>query len=227
MESRWTKEGHVYEELGPGKTQDIGKLLLNGASVDRVRNIVNRLVPPYLNPSGFRVYVVENSEWNAFACANGMIVVHSAMLNDMKDDELAIVLGHELVHATHEHTRKQFKRGLWLQIVALGLDAGLEAAGKGKSNTKSAIDALAAVGLLAWKNGYSRELEDQADRVGLRYAYEAGYSVRTAPLLWKRFAEKYKDSNRVVNFFFGDHSLSKDRAVKLDREIELNYSFQQ
>ena len=35
----------------------------------------------------------------------------------------------------------------------------------------------------AWKNGYGRGLEDQADRVGLRYAYEAGYDISKGPRL--------------------------------------------
>jgi predicted Zn-dependent protease len=32
----------------------------------------------------------------------------------------------------------------------------------------------------AWQNGYGRSLEDQADRVGLRYAFEAGSTSRKA-----------------------------------------------
>jgi predicted Zn-dependent protease len=73
-------------------------------------------------------------------------------------------------------------------------------------------------------NIYSREFEDQADRVGLRYIYEAGYDVSKAPALWKRFAERYGDGDKVTNFFFGDHSLAQDRAKNLQREIAANYS---
>ena len=39
------------------------------------------------------------------------------------------------------------------------------------------------LGITAWQNGYGRDLEDQADRVGLRYAYEGGFDVRQMPML--------------------------------------------
>jgi hypothetical protein len=57
----------------------------------------------------------------------------------------------------------------------------------------------------------------------LRYVYEAGYDVGKAPALWKRFAEKYGDGNKVTNFFFGDHSLAMERARALQGEIAHNY----
>ena len=66
-------------------------------------------------------------------------------------------------------------------------------------------------------------MEDQADRVGLRYAYEAGYDITKGPRLWSRFAKKYGEGNKVANFFFGDHSLSSARATKLEKEIAYNY----
>ena len=79
-------------------------------------------------------------------------------------------------------------------------------------------------GFVAWQSGYSRGAEGQADRVGLRYVYEAGYNGGTGPRLWHRFAEKYGNDNAVVNFFFGSHSRSLTRAAHLDAEIALNYS---
>ena len=66
-------------------------------------------------------------------------------------------------------------------------------------------------------------MEDQADRVGLRYAYEAGYDVTKGPRLWNRFAKKYGEGNKVANFFFSDHSQSAARATKLEKEIAFNY----
>ena len=66
-------------------------------------------------------------------------------------------------------------------------------------------------------------LEDQADRVGLRYAYEGKFDVKKGPALWNRFAEKYGSQDAVTNFFFGDHSRAQVRAKNLTREIELNY----
>jgi Zn-dependent protease with chaperone function len=199
----------------------VGKLVESGPQVERVRRIVDNLLPEYIPRESVRVYVIENKEWNAFAMGNYSIYVFSGLLNDMDDDEVAIVLGHELVHASHEHSRKQFKKDMWIQIAMLG---ALGAASTIDSDTKQALAGLAVIAAgTAWKSGYGRGMEDQADRVGLRYAYEAGYDITKGPRLWNRFAKKYGEGNKAVNFFFSDHSLSAARATKLEKEIAYNY----
>lgn len=221
MEATWVKAGHVVEAGADGKDVDMGALHTTGPDVARVRGIVARLVPPYLRASDFRVYVVENKDWNAFACANGMIVVYDSLLHATNDDEMAIVLGHELTHATYEHSRKQFASSMRLQLITLGLLAGVS----GGDPTKASKLASLAGGfaLTTLQNGYSRDHEDQADRVGLRYAYEGGFNVRQGPALWNRFAEKYGSQDAVTNYFFGDHSSAEARVRNLNREIALNY----
>jgi Zn-dependent protease with chaperone function len=201
--------------------QPVGKLIESGPRHERVRTIVDNLLPDYIPRENVRTYVIENKEWNAFAMGNYSIYVFSGLLDDLDDDEVAIVLGHELVHASHEHSRKQFKRDMWIQLAMLG---ALGAASTIDNDTQQAIAGLAVLAAgSAWKNGYGRGMEDQADRVGLRYAYEAGYDITKGPRLWNRFAKKYGEGNKVANFFFSDHSLSAARATKLEKEIAYNY----
>jgi Zn-dependent protease with chaperone function len=220
-ELKFRRAGNFFEESS-GRMKVVGRLYDRGPRVDRVRDIVDRLVPPYLAPDGVRVYVIENDEWNAFAMGNFSVYVFSGLLRDMDDDELAIVLGHEIAHATHEHTRRHFKKEMWIQLAALGVAASAEAI---DDRTKRAVVQLAVqLGAVAWSSGYGRSLEDQADRVGMRYAYEAGYDVRKGPELWERFARKYGQGNKVANFFFSNHSQSKVRAANLQRELVANYA---
>lgn len=223
MEKSYRQKGHVYEELGGGKVADMGALREAGPEVERARRIGARLVPPYLAPADFRFYVVENKEWNAMAAPNRSVYVFSGLLRDMDDDEVAIVLGHELVHATHEHSRRQYKKQIWVQLAALGA-IGVAQETINSKTKRLIVQSLAVIGALAWRNGYGRSHEDQADRVGLRYAYEGGYAVTRGPGLWNRFAQKYGDQNKVANFFFGDHSVAKERAANLERELRVNYA---
>ncbi len=219
-EQTYRRAGRFYEE-GDRGVQNIGRIEEEGPRWERARRIVDSLLPPYLSPDDVRVYVIENKEWNAFAMGNFAIYIFSGLLDDADDDEVAIVLGHELTHATHEHTRREVKKQMWIQLAAAGV---LGAAGAIDDDTKRIVLQLAA-GLTAsaWSNGYGRSLEDQADRVGLRYAYEAGYDVTKGPRLWSRFAKKYGQPGKVVNFFFGDHSQSQARAAKLEKELARNY----
>jgi predicted Zn-dependent protease len=147
--------------------------------------------------------------------------VYDSLLNATNDDEMAIVLGHELTHATHEHSRKQYSSSM--KVGLLGAIAG--AALKGKTGAGANLAALGTqLTFSAVQNGYGREKEDQADRVGLRYAYEGGFDVHQGPKLWNRFAEKYGSQDAVSNFFFGDHSRAETRAKNLTTEIALNYA---
>ncbi len=222
-EAVYLQKGRMVQTDPSGRlVADVGELLDSGQAVDRARRITYTLVPPYLDPENIRVYVVDNPEWNAMAAPNYAIYIFSGLLDDMDDDEVAIVLGHELAHATHEHGRRQFERGEWLEVgivAAGGLVSGIDSMG---ARTAAEMGTLLAGSAVV--TGYSREHEDQADRVGLRYAHEAGYDVTKGPALWERFAEKYGETDQVVNFFFGDHSRSSKRQELLAREIELNYT---
>ena len=220
-EQAWVQAKKVAEPGKDGKEQVIGALIESGPQVDRCRKIVDRLLPSYVDPKQVRVYVVDNPEWNAMAMANFSIYVFSGLMKDMDDDELAIVLGHEIAHATYEHSRRQAKAGMASSI-------GGQAAQLGSSMLKNDMlragaQQATALGVTTFGNAFSREYEDQADRVGLRYVYEAGYDYRKAPGLWNRFAEKYGDQDKVTNFFFGNHSISSERAKALQKEIDRNY----
>jgi Zn-dependent protease with chaperone function len=220
-EQSFLKARKVYDTKPDGSEVIVGALHDSGPQVDRCRHIIDRLLPTYVDPKQVRVYVVDNKDWNAMAMANYSIYVYSGLMADMDDDEMAIVLGHELAHATHEHSRRQAKASTFSGIAgqAAVLGAGMIHNDLGKAAAQEA----ASLGVTTFGNVYSREYEDQADRVGLRYVYEAGYDYKKAPALWRRFADKYGDSDKVTNFFFGNHSLSAKRADELTREIENNY----
>jgi Zn-dependent protease with chaperone function len=220
-EEKYRRVGRFYEEGSGGRIRNIGQIDEEGPRWERARRIVDSLLPPYLHPEDIRVYVIQNKEWNAFAMGNYAIYVFSGLLDDMDDDEVGIVLGHELAHASHEHTRKQVKKQMWIQLAAAGVAAAAESIDDGKKRV--GVQLAATFTALAWSNGYGRSQEDQADRVGLRYAYEAGYDVTKGPRLWNRFAKKYGESGKVATFFFGDHSQSSARAAKLEKELAYNY----
>jgi hypothetical protein len=220
IEEVWVKDGMMFEPRADGSKHEIGRILQSGPQVARVRRLMARLTPPYVNPDSLRVRVVETKEWNASAMGNGAIWVYTGLMRDMSDDELGVILGHELAHYTHEHSRRNAKRAVIAQIAAAGAAVAASQAG-GSQGQLAGLGA--ALGLTAWMSGYSRDLEDQADRVGLRYAYEGGIDIDKAPQMWARFRDKYGEQDTVTNFFAGSHSRPSDRIKNIEREIQLNY----
>jgi Zn-dependent protease with chaperone function len=224
LEATWRAQGAMLTAAADGKVASMGKMLDSGPEYDRARGIVDRLLPSYIPPDGVRVYVVDNPEWNAMAMGNYSIYVFSGIMADLDDDELALVIGHEVAHASHEHSRKQAKRGMLTGLAAAASQVLIGTQLEGGEAYAASI--LAGLGATAFSNGYSRDQEDQADRVGMRYAYEGGYDVSKGPGLWKKFADKYGEAGKTQNILFGDHSRSSVRAAALDQEIALNYAAQ-
>jgi predicted Zn-dependent protease len=110
------------------------------------------------------------------------------------------------------------------QMASLGAETALSQVGSPVN--RQAAEMGVALGITAWVSGYSRNMEDQADRVGLRYAFEAGFDVTVAPGLWAKFREKYGEQDEVTNFLRGSHSRPSDRMRNLAAEIRLNYGSQ-
>ncbi len=221
IEEVWLRAGEMYEPKEDGTREVIGRMIDADARGDRVWAIMDRLRPPYIPPTAIRVHVVRTEEWNAAAMGNGSIWVYSGLIDEMTDDELAIVLGHELAHYSHEHSRRAAKSGMWMQFLGLGVIIAADQIDSDGKRLAAQLGALLAV--TAFDAGYSRNQEDQSDRVGLRYAHEGGFDVSRAPRLWERFREKYGNGNKVSNFFFGGHSRPSDRIKNIRRELAVNY----
>ena len=110
---------------------------------------------------------------------------------------------------------------MWTQLSAAAAALAIDEIDDPKQ--RGAVRIAAVLALSAFRSGYSRDLEDQADRVGLRYAYEAGFDILVAPQVWARFEARYGDADRIRNFFFADHSRARDRRKHILTEIALNY----
>ena len=149
-EQQYVKAGKIADVDAQGKEHDLGALHTTGPEVDRCRKIVDRLLPSYIDPKSVRVYVVDNKEWNAMAMANYSIFVFSGIMKDLDDDEMAIVLGHELTHATYEHSRRQASKGMYTGIAGMAASVGLSQVKSGI--VKDAASTAASVGLTTFGN---------------------------------------------------------------------------
>ena len=195
-----------------------------------VRRVGRRVTPerPASLDFDIRFHLIDNRHRNAFALPSGDIFVHTGLLAKMdSEDQLGAVLGHEVAHITGRHTqrlvRSQLIRGSIFQTGLLGFGLAFEDGGE----TDRLLVTMAGLGLqygyLAATNGFGRDLEDQADRVGLRFAWEAGYNPKEAPAVWEIFAAHYGDTPAAVNFFYSDHSTNRIRHRNQELEIGRHY----
>ena len=157
----------------------------------------------------FHFRLLATDQVNALAAPGGYVYATDGLLDFIghDDEALACILGHEIAHVDKEHGVDNLERALGTQL-AIGLVLGGD-------STKRIVSVAANLVLL----GYSRDQERQADRVGMRYADEAGYDARGMV----RFLEKLlkaKGSSSKVETFFQTHPATKDRLARAKKFIE-------
>ena len=164
-----------------------GTLNQDRAMLARVRTIASRLQPQTAvfrrDAPGWKweVNVITANELNAFCMPGGKIMVYSGLINQLRltDEELAIVLGHEISHALREHSREQVSQAIAAQT-AIGIGAALFGLGEGSASVANAgYEALIAT-------RFSRTDEAEADRIGLELTARAGYDPRAGITLWQK-----------------------------------------
>lgn len=167
----------TYAEILSG-----AKVVSSGPQVEGVRRVANKLIeaaratePELVELFEWETNLIDDPETvNAFCLPGGKIAVYTGILPVTQDDAgLAVVLGHEIAHATRRHGTKAVTRQLGLDIVvraALGED----------------YLAIAQVGESLVHLSFGREAELEADSDGLRFLARAGYDPREAVRFWQR-----------------------------------------
>lgn len=146
---------------------------------------------------------------NAFALPGGKVGVYSGLLKLVSsDDEIAIVMGHEIAHVTARHGSERTSANV--AIAAGGLVAGFALDdSKYQEALLLGYGAAAGVGVLA----FSRKHESEADYIGLRYAAKAGYDPHASVTFWQKMAKASGGSN--VPVFLRTHPSDERRIADL------------
>ncbi len=161
----------------------------NYPQLQRLRGIAGRLIPQAAQWNErarqwrWEVNLIGSKQINAFCMPGGKIVFYSGILNQLQltDDEVAMVMGHEMAHALREHARERIAK---TQGTGTALSLGAQLLGLGQLGNMAA-----SVGTQLLTLRFSREDETEADLVGLELAARAGYNPQAAVSLWRKMAQ--------------------------------------
>ena len=132
--------------------------------------------------------LLDSNVVNAFAMPGGEVGVFQGMMSvAQRDDELAVVIGHEVAHTVAGHGNERMSQLLLLQLGGIALEEALQ-----QFPEQTQALALVAFGVGAQLGvllPYSRLHETEADRLGLIFMALAGYDPGTALGFWERMAE--------------------------------------
>jgi len=160
--------------------------------VKRLRAIAQRIIPLTLpwNPRArdwrWEVNLIGSRQINAFCMPGGKIAFYSGILEQLQlsDDEVAMVMGHEIAHALREHARERMGKS-----AATGLGANVVSQVLGLGQIGQAVTHYGAQ-LLTLQ--FSRSDESEADLVGMELAARAGYDPRAGITLWQKMSAASK-----------------------------------
>jgi predicted Zn-dependent protease len=191
--------------------QDRAEIISSGADYRRVRRVAKRIeaVAGRDKPAfQWRVTLLRKNEANAYCLPGGKIVVYTGILPVTGNDAaLATVLGHEVAHATAEHSAERIERE-HLTRVAAAIIAGGVAFTPAQYLRVTAL--LGAAGSLP----FSRSQESEADHIGLVYMARAGYDPHQAVAFWQRMRRASKGKEPPE--FASDHPSDEHRIERIE-----------
>ena len=174
------------------------------------------VLPTPWNTQAWEVQIVDDDSANAFALPGGRIGVNKGMFKVATDqDQLAVVLGHELSHVVARHGAERLSDNMAAQAAVM---AGTIYAGSQGSDAGYAAAALglgAEVGILL---PFSRTQESEADTLGQRYMAQAGFDPRAAVTLWQKMGQQGGSKPPV---FLSTHPAPGNRAQQLGQQAQV------
>jgi hypothetical protein len=202
------------------KVQGRMKLLAERTVQEYVSHLGDSLIPEGANgtrrPIEFRFFVVEDPEINAASLPDGTLLINTGLLGALQNEaQLAFVLSHEMAHVLQVHYRREVEetRGTRVGLTIAGLAAGAFIGNAGIF--------MAQIGIASAVNGHQRELENQADRLGLQNVIEHGYDPREAANLSRIIIDRHGD--RTTSKLWSNHESSVLRGSFLTVQLMREY----
>lgn len=200
-------EWFVTNSISSGKECDVVIKRKNEEHLFKVRPVSLPTHAAFaIGPEGA---VIAGTDGKRFTASYGVL----NLIRD--DDELAIVLGHELAHLLRNHNAKEFG-GMTMGSVVPPAVSRMMGLGPLFGPFVSAVLGAFAGALRA---GFSRDLEREADYIGLYIAHIAGYDVGKAPDFWERVAIENPES--WVADYWATHPSASERLVRIKKTVKL------
>lgn len=196
------------------------------AELNRQLHIVNdRETQQYINGIGQRIvaqtelahrpwsfHVVADGAVNAFNTPGGNVYVNTGLIEAASNvSELAGVIAHEVSHGVARHGTQQMSKAYGINVgasILLGGDPGL---------VQQIAAQIAAGGAMA---KFSRDDEREADRLGVRFMYGAGYNPDGLASFFEKLLEREQRQPGALSQFFSTHPLTQERVAEARREAQ-------
>lgn len=168
---------------------------------------------PLQNPD-LSLVIIPDKSINAFAVPGGVVGINvGLLLNAETEAETAGVVGHELGHLSQRHFARQLaaqKQNQWLYLASMLGTIALAAAGSGDGAYALGMGAQAA--MVDKQLSYSRQYEQEADRIGMQTLVDAGMDPHAMPVFFQRLQRQSRMVGNIPEFVL-THPLTESRIA--------------
>lgn len=187
----------------------------------RLRAIAEQIIPHALswNPRAknwkWEINLIVSKQVNAYCMPGGKIAFYTGILEQLQltDDEVAMVMGHEIAHALREHARERMgKSQVTNGLARLGGAVASALWGIDPNLT----DSVARGGANLLTLSFSRGDESEADLVGMELAARAGYDPRAGVTLWRKMGAASKGAPPQ---WLSTHPSGKTRIEEIEKNL--------
>ena len=215
------------EELEAASTQQYAKLLAEAksqgalasagnAQLQRLNVISRRLIPHAAQWNDrarqwrWEVNLIGSKQINAFCMPGGKIAFYTGILDQLQltDDEVAMIMGHEMAHALREHARERMGKSAATNIGASLLSQLFGWGDLGQT--------VAGLGVELINLRFGREDESEADLVGMELGARAGFDPRAGITLWQKMAAANKGAPPQ---WLSTHPAGATRIADMERTL--------
>ncbi|PPC90233.1 MAG: peptidase M48 Ste24p [Methylobacter sp.] len=178
-----------------------------------IQTIGKNLVINSDNPGyPFHFFVVLENDINAFAGPGGYIGVNSGLiLTTEAESELASVMAHEIAHVTQRHLYRAFEAASRLSIPTAVATLAAILIGTQSPGLGQAAIVAAQAGSAQFQINFTRENEEEADRVGMQTLAGSQYDPRSMPTFFERLQQATRYVGQNVPEFLRTHPVTSSR----------------
>lgn len=178
-----------------------------------IQSIGQKLVANSDNPTqSFYFFVVESDDINAFAGPGGYIGINSGLImNSDSESELASVMAHEIAHVTQRHIYRSYEAASRMSIpAAAAMIAAIIVATQAPEVGIGALSAIQA-GTLQMQIDFTRDNEQEADRIGLQTLARAKFDPRSMPTFFEKLQHASRYYGAGAPEFLRTHPITSSR----------------
>ncbi|MDY7218998.1 M48 family metalloprotease [Denitrificimonas sp. JX-1] len=219
--------------ISPQQEHKLGRAWLSVLR-GQVRQLEDPLLKDYIETSVYRLaetsqlddrrlefIVLASPQLNAFAAPGGIIGVNGGLLlHAQTEAEYASVMAHELAHLSQRHFARGLEAQKRMQVPMMAaMLAGIIATAAGGGDIGMAAIASTQAAAFQEQRRFSRQNEQEADRIGLLNLKKAGFDPRAMPSLFERLMRQYRYDSMPPEFLL-THPLSENRVADTQSRAE-------